>query len=291
MNFIRISGVILFLAGLSFFMGCKKAVDSPFSEEYVTMMKENALIQAAFDDVLKVAENILMKNGDAKMSTTGAPLSCYADIDTVITGVNRKHYEVKFKPGCTSYDGQIRMGKILFDLHGANYNDSGAVLVVTFENYSVDFNIVHGKMIVKNRGHKRFDVQVCDHSGVGYASLDIFFLKKKVQWKSMHSRVITVGNADNIIINNKYLMYTPNNNTLTFEGITSENKHYSAYPSTPLQLDYSCPATGILRYPVTGSLQFNMNENYRLVNYGDTSVCNKTARMIFDNTGVDYELY
>ncbi len=287
MNLIRLSIVVVLISG-SLFIGCKKADDNLFSTKYQNMMRENALSQAAFDDVLKVAENILLNNGDAKMETMADSLDCYA-IDTVVTGPNKKTYTATFTSNCTSYDGKVREGKMFFDLEGTNYNTTGAVLKITFENYSIDLNKIAGMMVVTNNGNGVFNVKVTDNSGVGYASLYINSISKSVQWRTYHNRLISAGNSDNIIINNEYQISAAT--ATTFEGVTSDNKYYYANPSTPLQLNYGCTAVGALRYPVIGTLEYGMEGILRTVNYGDAIVCDKTVKMSFGEAYSFFDLY
>src|SRR5262245_4625778 len=92
------------------FLGCKKKNINYFSQEYQDMMRENALLDAAFNDALKVVENVLMNNNDAKIEATGAPLGCITEIDSVVTGPASKTYTINFSAGCTNYDGKTRTG-------------------------------------------------------------------------------------------------------------------------------------------------------------------------------------
>jgi hypothetical protein len=292
MNFTRISVIIISLFSLQFFVGCTKTADSPFSPEYINMVKDNAVMQAAFDDVLKVAENIMMNNGDARVSTVGAPLDCYTSVDTVIMGVNLKRYTVNFHQGCSSYDGKIRRGTMIFDLEGTNYNTAGAKLTVTFDDYSFDSNTLWGKMIVTNQGSGIFKMVITGSNGSGYARLNLYSEVKNIRWRAILKRKITFGDADNIIINNKYHISTPANGPYYIEGLTSDYKAYSANIPTYLILDNSCNAVGVLRYPTAGTIDFTSERiNFRSVDYGLTSDCDKKVAISANGTSASYDLY
>jgi hypothetical protein len=297
MNFIKITLVILFLASLQLFIGCKKSKPNPFSSDYSDMIRENALIEAAFDDILKVSENIMLNNNDARIATTAAPLGCITAIDSVVTGVNRKRYTATFNDSCTSYDGVTRKGTIIFDLIGTNFNTVGSELIVTFQNYSFDSNRVYGKMVVNKLSASVFKVQVSDANASGeYASLSIFnpadSTRLITQWKSVYQREIVSGSSTpTILIDNIYNITTPNS-TYSMDGITSDNKIYTATISRALVIDYSCRAVGMLRYPVTGQVDFIQEyNNKRSLDYGDSAVCDKTVIILYDGSSEDFDIY
>ncbi len=296
MNFIKIIIVLLLLGSLQFFVGCKKSKPNPFSSEYTNMVRENALIEAAFDDVLKVSENIMLNNNNARIATTGAPLGCITAIDSVVTGVNQKRYTATFNAGCTSYDGKIRKGTIIFELTGANFNAIGSQLIVTFQDYSFDSNRVYGKMIVNKTSSSVFNVQVSDVSGGGYASLSIYNsadnTRLTTQWKSVHKREIIIGSlTPTILIDNVYNITTPDA-SYSMVGITSDGKIYTASVSKALQIKYSCRAIGMLRYPVSGQVDFvEEYNNNRSLDYGDSTVCDNTVIILYDGTSESYNIY
>jgi hypothetical protein len=291
---ITLSIFILIIFSLQM-VSCKKKKADPFSSDYLNMMREGALIEAAFDDVLKISENIMMKNGDARMATTGAPLGCISNIDTVVTGLNQKTYTITFVAGCSDYDGKTRTGSIIIQLNGTSYNAAGSSLTFRFNNYYINSNNLQGKMIVNNEGNGVFKVVVSDESDVGYAVLYIAGIAKNSQWRSTHKRTITAGNGDNIILNNKYHIEAYDVNTTPFAGWTSDTKYYTAHPTTYLLLDYSCNAAGNLRYPTYGNMEYNLEGITRNVDYGDgtgagtgDSTCNYTVTM---NTGDSYNSF
>ncbi len=289
MKSIKVSIFIVVIFSLQM-VSCKKKVKDPFTSDYQNMMRQNALIEAAFDDVLKISENIMMKNGDARLATTGAPLGCISDIDTVVTGPNKKTYTINFLLGCSDYDGKERAGKIIIEMDGASYNTAGAVLTFRFENYYINYSNLQGKMIMTNEGNGVYKVVVSDESGSGYATLNIVDIGIS-QWKSTHKRTITNGYGDNIILDNKYHIenYDPGINT--FDGFTTDDKHYYANPSSILILDYSCTASGSLRYPTYGILKYKLEENPRDVDYGDSTLCDYTVLMTDGISTTTFSLY
>lgn len=254
------------------------------------MVCGNAIIQTAFDDILKVAEDMMMSNGDARVSTTGAPLNCYTGIDTVIMGVNVKRYTVNFDQGCSSYDGKIRSGTVVFDLEGTNYNVAGAKLTVTLSNYSFSGNVMTGNMVVTNEGSGIFKV-VITGQGSDYATLNLTALDKNVRWKGTLRKSIVSGDGDNIMINNVYHITTPDQSYF-MEGITSDGVHYKATISIDLVLDNRCNAVGFLRYPVAGTINYVIaDKTYRSLDYGAETDCDTKYTLIFDSESTSNYLY
>src|SRR5690606_18612503 len=145
-----------------------------------------------------------MNNGDARLNTAGAPLGCITGVDSVVVNGSLKRYTITFNPSCTSYDGKVRGGVLLLELTGGNYNAVGATLTVRFDSYTHDGNLIQGKMVVLHESTDVFKVTVSDEEGNGYASMDIVELGKTAYWKTTHKRTLVEGNADMVIINNKY---------------------------------------------------------------------------------------
>lgn len=277
--------LLLFLV----FPGCKKADDDYFSSEFQNMMRENALLEAAFDDALKVAENILMNNNNAKIEATGAPLGCITDIDTVVTGPASKTYTINFSSSCTSYDGKERTGTMIVELSGTNYNTAGASVTIRFSNFYINGNHLEGKLVSSNLGSGVFQVLVSDEADSGFSKLT-FADGKISQWRSAQKRTIIEGNSDMNMINNKYTISAFTPNEAVFGGITSDNRHYWGTPLSDLLLDYGCIASGSLRYPIDGEIQFMMKGTVRKVNYGD-GLCDYAVTMISGSTSKDFNLY
>jgi hypothetical protein len=274
----KITSIQFLLAALlvSFsFLSCKKKDNDYFSVEYQNMMRENALQEAAFDDVLKVSENILMKNNNAKIDATGAPLGCITDIDTVVTGPSSKTYTINFASSCTSYDGKVRAGTLIVELSGTNYNTTGASLTIHLNNYYINSIKYEGKLISTNLGSGAFKVVVSDEAGTDYAKATLTD-GRETRWRSSHIRTVFEGNADAIIINNKYKITAVDTETIPFEGVGSDNYYYKGIIEEELLLDYSCTASGNLRYPIDGKIEFTMKNSIRDVNYGD-GLCDYTV--------------
>ncbi len=290
MKIIQIAQVLVLVFSSCFFITCKKSKPDLFSSEYQNVMRQNALAEAAFDDVLKVAENILMKNGNAKIETTGAPLGCFTDIDTVVTGPTTKRYTINFPSQCTSYDGKARSGTMILDLTGANYNVAGATLRIRFQNFSLNGNLLQGQLLATTLDSVTYKIVVSDESGTDYASVTVAELNLVSTWKSTHKRTIIEGRGDVNLINNKYTISSYDANIATFEGVTTDSKYYKGNPSIDLLLDYSCMATGTLRYPIAGEIFFRTDEFIRKVNYG-VGNCEYSVQMIAGGSSKDFNLY
>ncbi|HVD97181.1 MAG TPA: hypothetical protein VNB90_03180 [Cytophagaceae bacterium] len=284
---ITVSAIVVF--SLCFFISCKKTVNN-FGSQVQNITKENALIEAAFDDVLKVSENILMKNADAKIGTTAAPLGCITDIDSVVTGPGSKTYTIHFPP-CTSYDGKARLGYMYLYLTGTNYNSTGATLTVKFNDFYINGNQLSGKMIVTNLGAGVFEVVVSDEDGSGFAKMGITEFNKETRWKSTHKRIIYSGNGDNIILNNQYYICNYDSSIPTYEGFSTDGIHYQGdIVSDHLTLDYGCTASGNLRYPMDGIIHFKTPYGNRTVDYG-AGLCDYLATMGYNGATQDLYLY
>jgi len=284
-----IVSVLLFFS--SVFLGCKKASEDIFSANIQRMVKESALAQAAFDDVIKVTENILMNNADAKVGAIGAPLGCVTNIDTVVLSPTSKKYTISFDPACTSYDGKARRGILNVLLNGTNYNTSGSSIEVTFEEFHINNYHIQGKLVVLNEGNDSFLVTVSDAASSGsFASLYVFDSAKPTFWKSTQRRILYEGGSDMIIINNKYKIQATNEASIISEGITTDNGNYSGILINDIILDYSCIATGKMRYPTSGYLKMDLGGKPRYLNYGDLT-CDTEVSMNWAGASTTFSLY
>ena len=268
MKISKITLLAVLVATTYFFAGCKKGKKDLFTSEYLNIMRQGALSQAIADDALKVVENIMMNNNNAKVAAPGAPLSCITNIDTTVTGPDSKIYTIEFPEGCTSYDGKYRSGLMTVELKGTSYNASGAIVTIHFSNFFINHNQFEGKIICFNLGDGVFKVLVSDEAGTGYSTLRQASGEVST-WKSTHKRVIFAGDGDAIIINNKYHVSAYDSTIPALEGVTSDNKYYVGSINTELLLDYSCAAAGNLRYPLSGAIQYNSGSDVRTVDYGD----------------------
>ncbi len=273
------------------FYGCKKAAESVFDENIQRMAKENALAQAVFDDISKVAENILMNNADAKVGAAGAPLGCITNVDTIVLSPTSKLYTVSFDPTCTSYDGKARRGILKVLLNGTNYNTTGSSIEVTFEDFHVNNYHIQGKLTLLNEGSDTFLVTVSDAASTGsYASVYVYDTGKPTFWKSKHRRVLYEGNGDMIIINNKYKIQTANEEAIISEGITTDNGYYFGTLIDNYVMDYSCIASGRMRYPTYGYVKLNLEGKQRYLNYGDLT-CDTKVEMNWSGSSTALLLY
>ncbi len=204
-----------------------------------------------------------------------------------------KTYTIVFSSGCTSYDGKIRSGVVTLDLTGASYNQAGSVLVIRLNNFYINGNHLQGKLVAENLGSGEVKVAVSDDEGSGRASLHLSTLNdnKVTYWKTIHKRSIFEGNNDQIMLNNKYYILPYQDNINPYEGVTSDGKEYYGKITSSLLLDYSCTATGNLRYPLSGNTSLYFISGGRLnVDYGD-GTCNYAASMSIAGNSRNFSLY
>jgi hypothetical protein len=292
MKFSYSIALTLLLASLGIMGGCKKSKKDPFEEKFILMIKDNSLIYGAFDDVLKVSENILKENNRARISAAGAPLPCLT-VDTTETGPDQHQYILTFNGDCADYDGKVRSGKIILDLTGANYNTAGSTLTIRFEHFSLGYSALGGKIKVINRGDGLFDVAITNENEDGYATYKIADSDQVLEWRSVHRKQITDGDNDPIMINNKYLIHPPyDNSAKAFEGVSRKGDRYSANISQPLTIDYSCPGYGYYRYPTAGTLDYHMEgeSGVKYVDYG-TGDCDVNVSIKADDTSQNHSLW
>lgn len=290
MKISRITLLAVLAFAAYFFAGCKKGKKDLFTSEYQNIMRQNALSQAITDDALKIVENIMMNNNNAKTAAPGAPLSCITDIDTVDNGPNSKIYTIVFPESCTSYDGKYRSGTMTVNLEGTSYNATGATITIHFNDYYINSNKFEGKITCSNLGNGLFKVIVSDEAGTGPSTLSLS-TGPVSYWKTTQKRGIYMGNGDAIIINNKYHISAYDSTIPAVEGVSSDNKYYTGTINTELLLDYSCPASGNLRYPLSGVIQFNSGSDVRTVNYGDSTACDYGVSMSANNESTTFDLY
>ena len=143
--------ILLSVFCLFFINNCKQEGDNV----YITTAKESTIAEKIFTDVKSIADEAV--KGSLQTFIPAIPNTILSGCITIIhdTTVNPRKLTINFgnDPECISLDGLKRSGKIIVSYSGVYENTTDSIYI-TFENYSVNNNVVNNssKLIIKNTG-------------------------------------------------------------------------------------------------------------------------------------------
>lgn len=146
-------------------ISCKKEEDPATSNNETGSFVDNAMADAAFNDVASISDEAVFGSLDSyKGAGIEKVLTSCATV-TIDTLVNPHLITVDFGPtDCLCKDGNYRRGQILISYTG-NYTAPGSTRTITFANYFVNYNQLTGtKTVVSNglnaNGNPEFQITV-----------------------------------------------------------------------------------------------------------------------------------
>jgi hypothetical protein len=160
---------------------------------------------------------------------------------------------------CTGVDGRIRKGKIHITYTG-RYRESGSIITITPENYTVNGYQVNGTKVITNngtnaQGHTNFTINVngsITAPGNAWSS----------QWNSTRTRTWIEGESTLTVWDDVYEI------TGTADGINRDGVHYSIAITNPLRAEIGC------RWIVSGTMVLSPEDyDARTIDFGD-GTCN-----------------
>ena len=134
----------LFIALATLIISCRKEKRDTLGSGIST---DNNTAENLFSDMFKVVDNV-------SMNTPGIREDLIGCIDTIIvdTTSNLKSILIDFgNDDCIGNDGRIRKGK-LYVTYTGRYRDTGTIITITPENYTVNGNLVQGQKRIENLG-------------------------------------------------------------------------------------------------------------------------------------------
>lgn len=251
--------VISILSLVIFFSACKKDTPEPDGDNDTSTSIENAMADAAYNDVANIADEAY--TGSLSSYKSGIPtvyLSTCASV-TFDTTSSPKSFTIDFgTTNCLCNDVNYRRGKIKVTYQGL-YRDSGSTHTITFDNYYVNNNKIDGSKTVTNKGRNSngnltFDVVVngiitWDASYFGSVCTSTYTATRTREWSQGESTFIWMDDV--------YLI------SGTQSGVTHTGNSYTAYTVSPLKKEIG------YRHITDGTLAFTPQGKYtRFINYG-----------------------
>jgi len=251
---------LLFLASMLFaFSACKKETPKPEGDNDTSTSIENAMVDAAFNDVANIAdEGFTGSVSSYKGSVPPMFLSNCASV-SFDTLTNPKSFTIDFgTTNCLCNDVNYRRGKIIVAYVGF-YRDSGSTHTITFDNYYVNNNKIEGTKTVLNKGRNihgnlEFAISVTglitwDASYFGSVCTSSYTANRIREWSEGESTLLW---SDDV-----YLI------SGTQSGVTHTGASYTATTVSPLKKEIG------YRHITDGTLAFTPQGKYtRYINYG-----------------------
>lgn len=177
-----------------------------------------------------------------------------------------KTVTVDYGDGCTSVNGFVRKGKVIYVISKLFIN-KGAQLVVTFENYRVNDHKLEGIFTITNNGSLSGINITTELVGgkITYPNGTWYTRESEVTWvQSAGASTITNFDDDEYGITGSGTITSSSGNTLTAESQGSLLRKFSCYNL------------------VSGKLNLNFNNIAGVLDYG-TGTCDKDATLTVGN--------
>jgi hypothetical protein len=251
--------LIVFASMLFTLSACKKDTPKPEGDNDTSTSIENAMADAAFNDVANIADE----------GYTGAVSSYKGSIPPVFlsncasvsfdTSANPKSFTIDFgTTNCLCNDVNYRRGKIIVSYQGF-YRDSGSTHTIAFDNYYVNNNKIEGSKTVTNKGRNlngnlSFDIVVngtitWDAAYFGSVCTSSYTANRTREWSEGESTLIWTDDV--------YLI------SGTQSGVAHTGSSYTATTVSPLKKEIG------YRHITDGTLAFTPQGKYtRYINYG-----------------------
>ncbi len=149
--------LILFMIGLILFSldSCKKNNDAASISADTQAAQDNAYAEGTYSDAYNAVDVAARSNGGSLFKTGAPQLDMMSGASVTITfdslSVTRK-ITIDFGTSTLCRDGRTRSGQIIATWNGW-YRDSGTVITISFNNYTVNGDKVTGTKTVTNLGH------------------------------------------------------------------------------------------------------------------------------------------
>jgi hypothetical protein len=251
--------VISILSLVIFISACKKEIPKPVGDNDTSTAIENAMADAAYNDVANIADEAY--TGNVSSYKSGIPTVFLSNCASVSfdTAASPKKFTIDFgATNCLCNDVNYRRGKIIVAYQGF-YRDSGSTHTITFDNYYVNDNRIDGSKTVTNKGRNNngnlsYDIAVngtitWDTAYFGSVSTSSYTANRTREWSEGES---TLAWTDDV-----YLI------SGTQSGVTRTGASYSASTVSPLKKEIG------YRHITDGTLAFTPQGKFtRYINYG-----------------------
>jgi hypothetical protein len=241
--------LILLIATLILIQSCKR--DKKEDEVSNTITVDNSTAENLFSDLFKVVDNI----SSSESGIRDLEIGC---IDTIIVDTVSAPKTVLIDFGtdnCEGDDGRIRKGKIHVTYTG-RYRESGTIITITPENYTVNGYSLNGTKTITNMGNNangqlQFSIQV---SGSITAPSNAW----TCQWQSSRTRTWVEGQTTATIWDDVYEI------TGSGSGVGRSGVNYDVTITSPLRAELGC------RWLVSGTISLvPENADTRTIDFGN----------------------
>ncbi len=181
------------------------------------------------------------------------------------TTLGNRLITVDFGSGCQGFDGRTRRGKVLISYTG-RYKDSGTVVTIHFDGYSVNGNTVDNNSVktitntTAGGGNPKRNVSVSGRITLANG-------KGTIVWTANRVREFLVGSNTPLWSDDVYVI------SGNSSGTTASGKSFSAYITSPLRKDFGCAANR--RGFTAGSIDINVAGKLRIVDFGNGTCDNE----------------
>lgn len=258
------------------FTGCRKDNDEKLDAD-ITSTTDNSFAESNYNEVQSIADQAIGSGSLSTFKTGGIQeetliSSCVDNIIRDTSGYPTRVYTIDFGTDeCVGADGKIRKGKIIVTYTG-RYRDAGTVINITFDNYSVNNNMIKGTKTITNKGanaagNLAYDIHV--DGNIVRANNE-----GTVTWTSDRVREWTAGQSTAEWRDDIYSI------TGTASGTNVKGVSYTANIVTPIvkKLEVGC------RYPISGVLDITPSgKPVRRIDYGDGTCDNKATVTVNGN--------
>jgi hypothetical protein len=265
------------VGALLIFQGCKKddktdSTSNNENERSLTAVKASS--DVFFDDV---SQEVLKVNTESNLSAREAGVQGCAEI-TVSPAANvnewPKTVTVNFgTTGCTADNGFVRKGKIIYIISKKLIN-TGAVITITFDNYTVNGHKLEGTYTIRNTGTLasiQFNTTL-ENGKITYPDGSWYTKTSNVNWTYAAGSFTPSDFSDDVFnLSGSGTVTSSDGNTLTAESQDVLVRKYTCYNI------------------VSGKLNLTYNNINGVLDYGNGE-CDKKAVLTIGNKNYDITL-
>jgi len=262
---------------LSSFNSCKKQAASISADTQAA--QDNSYAEGTYSDAFNAVDVAARSNGNTSFFKTGAPqLDMLSGGSITITfdsiSVTRK-ITIDFGTGTLCKDSRIRSGQIIATWNG-RYRDSGTVITITFNGYTVNGDKITGTKTVTNQGHNsRGNI----HFSIVVTGASIVTSTGTISWQSTRDREWIKGENTLVWLDDAYSI------TGSASGTNRKGQSFTITIVKPLIVALNCPWIEQGSFDITTST----SNSTGTVDYGSGN-CDDLATFSLNGKTYDFTL-
>ncbi len=286
----RKSGLLL-LVFLLIFGACSRTEETTFTNEDNQVLNNDAVMESSQEEVEDMANSLLNSTDpilgrveeDNRFSSAFIikEMSLDKSSGTIAVNFDKKNGEVFNPNGCLDSKGNVRKGLITVTWSGNRWYSTGAVITITFTNYSVNGVVISGARRIVNTSTPGTGTVVWTI----YGTLTTTWPDKTTAIRKFDIQKTWIRNSagafEKIIVSQ-----TPGTNA-AFSGTNRYGKTYSVRITTPLEYNLACQLTNKNYVPVKGVKEVTVDKKTYTVNYG-TGTCDNTYTVTLNGKSKEF---